>query len=130
MNNNISDKDKKSWENFISSKEKLPNKDFKYQENFITCTFDHQNEQISKDEDLLPLALTAIKRLEKLNLVNKKLSTETINSIKQLKESSKIADNIASHLNTTISEKQNLFETLDVKKRINEVIKLWKMKLA
>ncbi|MDC3035764.1 Smr/MutS family protein [Candidatus Pelagibacter sp.] len=27
MNNNISDKDKKSWENFISSKEKLPNKD-------------------------------------------------------------------------------------------------------
>ena len=83
--------------------------DFKDQEKFITCTFEHQNEQISKDEDLLPLALTAIKRLEKLNLVNKKLSTETINSIKQLKESSKIADNIASHLNTTISEKQNLF---------------------
>ena len=98
--------------------------DFKDQEKFITCTFEHQNEQISKDEDLLPLALTAIKRLEKLNLVNKKLSTETINSIKQLKESSKIADNIASHLNTTISEKQNLFETLDVKKRINEVIKI------
>ena len=28
MNRNISDKDKKDWENFISSKEKLPNKDF------------------------------------------------------------------------------------------------------
>ena len=81
--------------------------DFKDQEKFITCTFEHQNEQISKDEDLLPLALTAIKRLEKLILVNKKLSTETINGIKQLKESSKIADNIASHLNTTISEKKN-----------------------
>ena len=27
MNNNISDKDKKDWENFISNKEPLPNKD-------------------------------------------------------------------------------------------------------
>ncbi len=32
MNNNISDKDKKDWEKFINSNEKLPNKDFKYQE--------------------------------------------------------------------------------------------------
>ena len=29
MNNDISDKDKKDWESFISSDEKLPNKDFK-----------------------------------------------------------------------------------------------------
>ena len=29
MNNNISDKDKKDWENFLSNNEKLPNKDFK-----------------------------------------------------------------------------------------------------
>ena len=29
MTNKISDKDKKDWENFISSKEELPNKDYK-----------------------------------------------------------------------------------------------------
>ena len=29
MSNDISEKDKKDWENFISSKEKLPNKDQK-----------------------------------------------------------------------------------------------------
>ena len=29
MNNDISEKDKKDWENFISSDEQLPNKDFK-----------------------------------------------------------------------------------------------------
>ena len=33
MNNNISDKDKKDWENFISKKEKLPNKDLKIKNN-------------------------------------------------------------------------------------------------
>ena len=31
MNNNISDKDKKDWETFLSSKEKVPDKDFKTQ---------------------------------------------------------------------------------------------------
>ena len=31
MNDNISDKDKKAWDTFISSNEKLPNKDFDYQ---------------------------------------------------------------------------------------------------
>ena len=33
MNDNISDKDKKDWHNFINSTEKLPNKDFKHQKN-------------------------------------------------------------------------------------------------
>ena len=32
MNDNISDKDKKDWYKFLNSTEKLPNKDFKYQE--------------------------------------------------------------------------------------------------
>ena len=31
MNDNISDKDKKDWQTFISSKEKILDKDFKYQ---------------------------------------------------------------------------------------------------
>ena len=38
MNRDISDKDKKDWENFISSKEKLPNKDFKNKNTFISKT--------------------------------------------------------------------------------------------
>ena len=33
MTNNISDKDKKDWQKFINSTEKLPNKDFKNQKN-------------------------------------------------------------------------------------------------
>ena len=32
MNDNISDKDKRDWQNFISSKNKLPNKDLKIQD--------------------------------------------------------------------------------------------------
>ena len=98
--------------------------DFKDEEKFITCTYEHQKDIFNKDEDLLPLAMTAVKRLEKLTTVNKKISSETINNIKQLKDPSKIVDNIVSNLNASISEKQQIFETLDVKKRLNTAIKM------
>ncbi len=98
--------------------------DFKDDEKFIICTYEHQKDVLNKDEDLLPLAITAVKRLEKLTSVNKKISSETISNIKQLKDPSKIVDNIVSNLNASISEKQQIFETLDVKKRLNAAIKM------
>ena len=98
--------------------------DFKDDDKFITCSYEYQEDKIEKNEDLMPLASTAVRRLEKLNSINKKISSDTINSIKDLKDPSKIADNIASHLSTTISEKQHIFETSDVKKRLNSVIKI------
>ena len=84
----------------------------------------HHNDVLVKDEDLFPLAATALRRLEKLTSINKKVSSETINTIKQLKDPSQIADNIASHITATISEKQQIFETVDVKKRLNAIIKI------
>ena len=98
--------------------------DFKDDTKFITCSFEHLDDQLNKNEDLMPLASTAVRRLDKLNSVNKKISSETINTIKELKDPSAIADHIASHLSTTISEKQQIFETVDVKKRLNAVIKI------
>jgi len=98
--------------------------DFKDNEKFITCDYTYYQNVIAKDEDLFPLAVTALRRLEKLTSINKKISNETINTIKQLKDPSQIADNIASHITATISEKQQIFETVDVKKRLNAIIKI------
>ena len=98
--------------------------DFIDNEKFITCEYTSYNDVLNKDEDLFPLATTAVRRLEKLVSINKKISNETISTIKQLKEPSQIADNIASHITATISEKQQIFETSDVKKRLNIIIKI------
>ncbi len=98
--------------------------DFNDEEKYISCTFEYLKDQIEPTEDLLPLSMTAIKRLEKLTNVNKKISSDVIENIKQLKDPSKIADNIASHLNSSIPEKQQIFEILDVKKRLEAIIKI------
>ncbi len=98
--------------------------DLKDEGQYLTCSYEIQKDIVSKDEDLLPLATAAFRKLEKLNSVNKKIANETINNIKSLKDASKIGDNIASHLNTTISEKQQLFENFDLKKRLTAIIKI------
>ena len=97
---------------------------FKDNEKFIICEYAHHHDVVTNDEDLIPLAMTAVRRLEKLTSINKKISSETINNIKKLTDASHIADNIASHLTATISEKQQIFETIDVKKRLNSIIKI------
>jgi ATP-dependent Lon protease len=98
--------------------------DYKDNDKFIICEYAHQNDVVQGDEDLMPLSMTAVRRLEKLTSINKKISNETIGNIKKLTEASHIADNIASHLTSTISEKQQIFEMLDVKKRLNAIIKI------
>ena len=97
---------------------------FKDNDKFIVCEYTHYHDILTKGEDLIPLAMTAVRRLEKLASINKRVSSETIDGIKKLTDSSHIADNIASHLTATISEKQQIFETIDVKKRLNSIIKI------
>ena len=82
--------------------------EFNDDEKFITCSYEYNNDLVPSDEDLMPLATIAIRRLEKLTSINKKISSEIISNIKELKDPAKIADNIASHMNSTISEKQQI----------------------
>ena len=97
--------------------------DFLENEKFIKCDYEIQKDEIN-DDDLNTLGTLAIRRLEKLTSINKKISSEILNNIKDLKDPSSIADHIASHLNMTISEKQQIFETFNVKKRLDSVIKV------
>ncbi len=98
--------------------------DFLENDKFIKCDYSIQKDEIENDQDLMPLALIAVRRLEKLTSINKKVSSETLNNIKDLKDPSVIADHIATHLNMTISEKQQIFETFNVKKRLDSIIKV------
>ena len=55
--------------------------DFKDNEKFILCEYAHHHDIVTEGEDLIPLAMTAVRRLEKLTSINKKISTETINNL-------------------------------------------------
>ena len=73
-------------------------------------------------EDLLPYAIAMIRKLEKLSNLNKKIPSDLFNSLKEQKNTTKIADHICAQLNISIPEKQKLLETLDLKKRLEKLM--------
>ena len=70
MNDNISDKDKKDWENFLSNKEKLPNKDINFFE---------KKKQIVKSIDLH--GCTLIEANKKIESIINKSYLEGVNKL-------------------------------------------------
>ena len=88
--------------------------------NYLTCEVEVAEDQnISKE--LEPLALSLIKKFDKLQVLTKKEITDGSSSLKNLKDPSQIANNISSNLNIQIFEKQELLEILDVKKRLEKI---------
>ena len=73
-------------------------------------------------EDLLPFAIAMVRKLEKLTNLNKKIPSDLLNSLKEQKNTSKIADHISGQLNISIPEKQKLLETLELKKRLEKLM--------
>jgi len=88
--------------------------------NFLTCEVEIvEDENASKD--LEPLANGLVKKFERLQVLSKKDLNDGSNSLKNLKNPSQIANNISSNLNIQIFEKQELLETVDLKKRLEKI---------
>ena len=90
---------------------------------FLSCNIEIiEDTNKSKESDLYALSL--IKKFERLLIINKRDLSDSMDKIKKLKNSSQIADNIASNLNLQIFEKQELLEIIDLKKRLERINEL------
>jgi ATP-dependent Lon protease len=95
----------------------------KEETNFLSCSIEII-EDLNKTKESELFALSLVKKFEKLLILNKRDLSDSINSIKKLKDPSQIADNIASNLNLQIFEKQELLEIIDLRKRLEKVNEL------
>ncbi len=87
---------------------------------YLTCEVEVvEDRNPSKDLDIFALGL--VKKYEKLLILTKKDFNEGTNNLKNLKNASQIANNIASNLSIQIFEKQELLEILDLKKRLEKI---------
>jgi ATP-dependent Lon protease len=95
---------------------------FKNDKDFLKSTYETIEDVIDDKENLLAFSIALVRKLEKLTTLNKKVSFEVTSSLKDQKEPSKIADHIAGQLNISISEKQKLLETLNLKSRLDKIL--------
>ena len=95
----------------------------KEDKNFLSCNIEIIDDTNKTKESEL-FALSLVKKFEKLLVLNKRDLSDSINSIKKLKDPSQIADNVASNLNLQIFEKQELLEIIDLRKRLEKINEL------
>ncbi len=93
------------------------------QSNFLTCEVEISDDQ-NNSKELEPLAFGLVKKFDKLQVLNKKELNDGSNNLKNLTDPSQIANNISSNLNIQIFEKQELLETIDLKKRLEKIHQL------
>ena len=96
----------------------------KYDENnnFLTSEVEILEDQKSGSiKELEQFAIGLTKKFEKLQILSKKDFNEGTNNLKNLNDPSQIANKISSNLNIQIFEKQELLETIDLKKKLEKI---------
>ncbi len=92
-------------------------------EKYLKCEVEISEDQ-NTSSNLDVFATGLVKKYEKLLVLNKKDFNEGLSNIKNLKNATQIANNIASNLNIPIFEKQEILEILDLKKRLEKIFSL------
>ena len=75
-----------------------------------------------KESEKEALMRTLLNYFEQYIKLSKKVSAETYSTVSDIEEPGRLADIVASHLPLKMKEKQNVLETLDIKKRLQMVI--------
>ena len=97
--------------------------------NYLSCNIEViEDTNKTKESDIYALSL--VKKFEKLLILNKRDLSDSLNSIKKIKNPSSIADNIASNLNLQIFEKQELLELIDLRKRLEKINELLEKEIS
>ena len=98
-------------------------KDFLFNESFLEANYITiiENKEIDAIEEKA-LLRTASEQFEAYTKLNKKITSDVVTSIAEINNISKMSDVIASHLNISLSEKQDLLEQLTASIRMEKVL--------
>ena len=91
------------------------------EKNFLLASCSKLADDLGK-EDLSLLSKAVLNKFDKLVKVSKKVSEEGLETIKDTKEPSKIADAVANQLQISLVEKQKILENLSVQNRLETLL--------
>ena len=74
------------------------------------------------DAETAAMMRAAVERFENYVKLNKKISQEVVQTVRELDEPGRLVDTISAHLSLKISDKQALLETYDIEQRLEKVL--------
>lgn len=93
-------------------------------EDYTSVDIKELAEEDLKDAEAEALMRTLLDHFDQYIKISKKISAETYATVTDIEEPGRMADIVASHLPLKLKNKQEVLETVDVKKRLNRVISL------
>ncbi|MEY4344148.1 MAG: hypothetical protein RI970_843 [Pseudomonadota bacterium] len=106
----------------VEGKERVKINQYNNEEkNFLLASCSTLADDLGK-EDLSLLSKAVLNKFDKLVKVSKKVSEEGLETIKDTKEPSKIADAVANQLQISLVEKQKILENLSVQNRLESLL--------
>lgn len=79
-------------------------------------------EEESSDPEVDALMRTVLTQFEHYINLSKKVTPETLAAVSDIEEAGRLADVITSHLSLKIKDKQEILETIDVRKRLEKLL--------
>ncbi len=106
----------------VEGKERVKINEYNNEEkNYLLASCSKLTDDLGK-EDLSLLSKAVLNKFDKLVKVSKKVSEEGLETIKDTKEPSKIADAVANQLQISLVEKQKILENLSVQNRLESLL--------
>ncbi|MEI7961892.1 MAG: LON peptidase substrate-binding domain-containing protein [archaeon] len=106
----------------VEGKERVKINQYQNEEkNFLLASCSTLVDDLGK-EDLSLLSKAVLNKFDKLVKVSKKVSEEGLETIKDTKEPSKVADAVANQLQISLDEKQKILENLSVQNRLESLL--------
>jgi ATP-dependent Lon protease len=91
---------------------------------FWTAKIKLMNIREPKDKKTIAFMRSVFTQFDHYVKLNKKIPPEILSSLTSISEPGRLADSIAANLTLKISEKQNLLEAFDIKKRLNLLLQI------
>ena len=107
----------------IEGGERIKLTSFNIEDGYIKSNFIKLKDEIKIEEiEEKALLRTAKEQFEAYSKINKKISSEVLNTINDIDSVSQMADTIATHLNIELEDKQKLLELIEAKLRLEKVL--------
>ena len=107
----------------IEGGERIKLTSFNIEDGYIKSNFIKLKDEIKIEEiEEKALLRTAKEQFEAYSKINKKISSEVLNTINDIDSVSQMADTIATHLNIELGDKQKLLELIEAKLRLEKVL--------
>lgn len=91
-------------------------------EEFYEVMASELHEEENNDSEVAALMRTVLGQFENYINLSKKVTPETLAAVSDIEEPGRLADVITSHLSLKIRDKQEILETIDVRKRLEKLL--------